>query len=267
MKKYKKIILLTCTLACTFFACEQDEIDTFSGENLIYFSWALDGVDGDIEARIDSTSFSFAYELPSYTDSIFRIPVKTQGFISDQDRAFGVKIGNDSEANEGIHFDLPDNFLIPANQVTGYIPITIHRTPEMKTKEISLKFELVSNENFSANLIGDTKSSNANKVLSYNKIEVTVSDILVEPSLWSRFMIYYLGTFSVKKFYLYAEVNNIPVPNWETAFPDIDEFFTHKNVLKAYLAAQKAAGTPVLEDDGTEMELGPYAKNSKTIKR
>ena len=266
MKKYIKAILVTCTLAIVFFACEKDEIDTFNGENLIYFQWAKDGINNYSGAKIDSTSFSFAYELPSVIDSVYKIPVKTQGFISENDRSFLVKVSTNSEVTQGTHFDLPATFTIPANEVIGYIPLTLFRAADLKTNILTLKLELTANENFSTNLIGNEKSSNANKLLNYNKFELTISDILTKPTLWDSFVVYYLGTFSVKKLYLYAEVNNIPVPNWNKNQPEISSFFTRKDVLKAYLQGQRAAGTPVLEDDGTEMVLGRYAKSNKIIK-
>jgi len=257
MKIYIKTILITCTLAIAFFACEQDEIDTYNGKDLVYFQWAKDGGNNYEEARLDSTSFSFAFELPALTDSVYNIPVKTQGFISNQDRSFLVKIGENSEATQGSHFDLPDNFVIPANSEIGSIPLTLYRSADLKTDILSLELELIPNENFNTDLIGDDKSSNSNKVLSYNTFELTFSDMLTQPNYWNSLPVYYLGDFSVKKMYVFAEVNNIPVPNWDEEFI-YGDFLVQKDIFQAYIRTQKATGTPVLEEDGTEMELGDY---------
>lgn len=67
-----------------------------------------------------------------------------------------------------------------------------------------------------------------------------------------------MGDFSAKKFYLFAEVNQMPLPNYNE-LPNLGDFFGQIAIMKAYLAAQKNAGTPVLEEDGSEMTLGRYA--------
>lgn len=255
MIKHIKIIIITCVISLGFLACEEENIATYSGKDVIYFQWAVEGYR---TAKIDSTSITFAFELPSQvTDSLVEIPVKVQGFTSTNDRSVNVKVLEESTAQLGVHYSMPDNITIPANSVIGYIPITFNRTADMKDEVFSLKLQLLENESFETTLWGTDKSSNADRLLSYTEFEVTVSDILTEPDRW--FMLSgWLGTFSAKKLYLLAEVNEIPIPNYNE-LPNIVEFFGHVAVMKAYLAAQKQAGTPVLEEDGTEMTLGRFA--------
>jgi len=50
----------------------------------------------------------------------------------------------------------------------------------------------------------------------------------------------------------------MPLPNYNE-LPNLGDFFGQIAIMKAYLAAQKNAGTPVLEEDGSEMTLGRYA--------
>jgi len=258
MKKYIKRIVSCCIIAFALSACEKEEIATFSGKDVIYFQWAVDGKDFETQ-KIDSTSISFALERPTEVmDSLVLIPVKVQGFTSTQDRSISVKLMDDSTAKEGVHYTISDNVVIPANEYVGYVGISFKRTEDMKDQIYSLKLQLLENENFETNLFGtEANYNNSDKILSYTEFEITVSDILTEPDRWYS-LEKYIGTFSVKKFYLFAEVNQMPLPDYNV-IPDWGDFFGHIAVFKAYLEAQENAGTPVLEEDGTPMILGPGA--------
>ncbi|MGY0427053.1 MAG: DUF4843 domain-containing protein, partial [Polaribacter sp.] len=120
MKKYK---IITCLIALGFLACEKEYLATFNGKDLIYFKWAKDG--NNSGNQIDSTSVSFAYSLPSkVSDTLVKIPIKIQGFISSQDRLVNVKVMEEaSTAQLGVHYTIPDKIIIPADSVVGNIPI------------------------------------------------------------------------------------------------------------------------------------------------
>lgn len=256
MKTYIRKILITSFIGLFFLACEKEEIPVFSGKDVIYFQWAKDGKDFS-SIVIDSLFVSFAYDLPNVMDSLIKVPVKIQGYLSSQDRNVKVQVMEGSTAKQGIHFEMPDLVVVPANKAIGYVPITLNRTVSMKDQVFSLKLQLLRNEDFEVNLYGEKKSFNSDRLLSYTQFELTISDILLEPESWST-LEPWLGPFSSKKLYLLAEVNEIPVPNYST-LPNLGDFLGHISVLKAYLAKQKNEGTPVLEDDGTEMILGKYA--------
>lgn len=257
MKKYIKIIITLFVIVVALTACEEEEIQTFNGNEVVYFRWAIDGR-GTATQKTDSIAYTFAYELPSeVTSYLISVPVKVQGFKSDEDRAITVKVKEESTAQKDIHYTIPEDVVIPANAYVGYIPVTFNRTEDMKTEVLSLKLQLLENENFKVDLYGEEISYNSNRVLSYSEFEITVSDILTEPDRWST-LERWIGAFSVKKFYLFAEVNNIPLPNYDIEFDQVT-FWGHLDIFKAYLEAQKNAGTPVLEEDGTEMVLGPNA--------
>ena len=256
MKTYIKTIITSFVVGLVFLACTEDEIETYKGRDLIYFEWAKDGMDYSAN-RIDSLPLSFAYNLPSYTDSIFKIPVKVQGYTSSEDRVVNISVSSESTALTGTHIDIPDMLVIPADSVRAYLPVTIHRTEDMKDDIFTLKLLLSSNDNFDTDIFGEAKSANADRLVEYTEFQLTISDILVEPSKWV-YLKGWLGDFSAKKLYLLAEVNNMDVPNYNE-FPSIGEMFSHIAVLKAYLQEQSDNGTPVLNDDGTEMFMGPSA--------
>lgn len=260
MKKYIKTIITLCVVALAFSACEKEEIATFNGKDVIYFQWAIDGKEFASQ-KIDSTAISFALELPTeVTDSLVLVPVKIQGYVSSKDRTVTVEVMEESTAQKDIHYTIPDEITVSANEYIGYIPVTLIRTEDMKVQEVSLKLQLLENENFKVDLWGEELSdNNPNRILSYKEFEITISDMLTEPDRWSV-LEKYLGAFSVKKYYLIAEVNEMPLPNYNVLTASFwPDFYGHVAVLKAYLEAQENAGTPILEEDGTEMVLGPNA--------
>jgi len=245
-----------------FNACEKDEIATFNGKDVVYFQWALDGVDNGVgnplNRQIDSTGVTFAFSLPSVTDSIVEIPVKVQGFAASMDRPIGIKVLSGSTAQPGVHYQLPNQVVIPANEFVGHIPLKINRTASMLTEAFSLQIELTPNEHFETYLDGDNTSDNSSSILKYNQFEVVMSDILTEPSFWDRFLKFYLGDYSKKKHILYAEVNGLAsIPTFDPP-ESLTVLFAQIAVFKKYIDDQKAAGTPVLEEDGSEMEYGPF---------
>ncbi|MGY0426528.1 MAG: DUF4843 domain-containing protein [Polaribacter sp.] len=262
MKKYK--IIVTCLIALGFLACEKENLATFSGKDLIYFRWAKEGDRGRLGVgtqrsnKIDSISVTFAYGAPNKLDTLIKIPIKIQGFISSQDRLIKVKvIDTSSTAKLGVHYTIPDKIIIPADSIVGNIPITFMRTPDMKKQIFSLKLQLLENKNFKTTLWG-TKDKNTatSKTLSYTEFTITISDILIKPDGW-RGLEDFMGHYSAKKLHLFAEVNKISVPNYSKS-PDIALLFGKLQIFKGYLIDQKRAGTPVLEEDGTEMTLGRY---------
>ncbi|MBD0833450.1 DUF4843 domain-containing protein [Aestuariibaculum sediminum] len=259
MKKILYTLIIFCSLALTIVSCAKEELPFFEGKNVVYFEWAKEGTPGNRFQTIDSMSVSFAFDLPEITETVVQLPVKLQGYPVSNDRIVNLEIVGASTSIEGTHYSMPTTVVIPADSIRGYLPITFYRTPDLKEDAVSLKIKLISNEDFDANLLSTNDAANADRLASYNEFEITLSDILTEPAIWSSFMGYYLGDFSPKKLYLFAEVNGIPVPNYDEEQADLNSFFAYGKVFKNYLADQKAAGTPVLEEDGSEMILGPYA--------
>lgn len=256
MKVLLKNLLAIC-LFIGFVSCSEQGLDTYSGKEYIYFKKAIE--EDNSKKVYDSISVSFAYDLPSVTDSIYHIPVKVQGFVKSYDREINVQVDQSATAIQGTNFELINTpYYIPAGENIGMVSVKLKRTPELRENELVFAINIVPNEHFDVGILTSrTSGNNENRVVNPDKFQISFSDILVEPSNW-RILQGWLGPYSQKKLYLLAEVNEIPVPNYNT-LPNIGTFLTHIAVLKAYLIEQKAAGNTVYEDDGTEMVLGPYA--------
>ena len=249
MKKYINKISLILLLSLCVSACTQEEVETYSADDSVYFTWAVEGTGATLgTSKKDSLSTSFAFHLPDIVLDTFNVPIKTQGFVVDYNRSVKIEALTSSSAIKGTHFNIPTSVIIPADSINGVVPIYLFRTPDMKEKVLSIKIKLVPNGHFNTNIVGEDEE------LSFDEFELTISDILVEPLFWTQFGYRYLGTFSIKKFYLFAEVNNMPVPDYDTeGNPPLSVFYAQALNFRAYLNEQTAAGTPVYEEDGSLM--------------
>ncbi|MBD0824899.1 DUF4843 domain-containing protein [Aestuariibaculum marinum] len=258
MRKILKNIAVAFLLALTIVSCGKHDIMTFEGNDAIYYKWAVEGVNpqfSDPNYR-DSLNITFAFEQPDVNELLIEIPIKVQGYPEAFAREVSVSVMDISTAIEGTHFSLPAKIVIPKDSVVGTVPVSLYRTADMKYEMYSINLKLNENENFTNNILENTMHSNVERLVSYTEFQLIVSDILTQPQYWDD---RYLGPYSDKKLYLWAEVLNIPVPNWNTERPDPYTFTAQLSVFKQYLIIQEQRGTPVLEEDGEPMVLGPRA--------
>lgn len=93
----------------------------------------------------DTLVYSFSVVPVETTEHVLHIPVKVMGVVSEQERNFSYRVERvmpcDSIqkliympeqtefqwAEEGVHYDIPKQVVIPAGATSGTIPITIHR--------------------------------------------------------------------------------------------------------------------------------------------
>ncbi|MDR3338499.1 MAG: DUF4843 domain-containing protein [Candidatus Symbiothrix sp.] len=274
MKKYIQFVLLSMTLfVCS---CEYEGLPTYSGNDEIYFRYASEFYSFDV---IDSVYIHFGYDVKIKEDSIRRIPVRVMGNLADYDRPVKfILVDTSSTAKESADIELlQESSFIPAGKRDGYIVVKLKNTPNLDGKVLKASLRLVENEYFKTNytttrhvLIND-----AGKIIS-TEYRVLFDNASGIPNLWafyeaSRFRPY-LGIFTEKKFRLICELCSLDRPYFsydpqvETAsaaynlkFP-IQIFIMICRSLNIYLASYlETYGEPLLEDDGSVMELGPYA--------
>lgn len=237
-------------------ACSNDTIDTYQGNDNVYYTWSVEGLYVNrLYVYPDSLGFTFAYKEAAVTDSIFKLPVTVQGQVLDRDRTLKVSVNPQSTAKEGVHFDLPESIKFGANLTTDSIPITFHRTPEMKSETFTLVLDLEENEDFRIEMKDKLEDEFTGEMRSYTSFKLSVNDILKQPTFWHEG---FLGVFTKKKLFLISELLGIPTDHYNNIVPYSDLQF-HAQFMKRYLNDKKAAGETVYEDDGTEMTMGIYA--------
>lgn len=255
-----KILILSIVFLSLlgFTSCNQEELETYSGADNIYFSPALVAYvkntlgGGTIVA--DSTEFSFSLDNASVTETIYKIPIAVQGKTSSNDRKVKVTIDPSSTAIEGTHFTLPETIIIPAGKQRDTIAVTIFRTPDMKLNTFSLVLNLEENESFATNFKTKVTNVLTQKTMSFIRFKLSFNDKSGPPKGWYTG---YYGVFSTKKFFLMCDLMQLDpkIFNQSPGSPGITipEQGYHRDFMKRYLNDQKASGNTIYEEDGTEM--------------
>ncbi|QEC44675.1 DUF4843 domain-containing protein [Pseudobacter ginsenosidimutans] len=218
------------------------------------------------------TNVEFVKQPEAVQELQLSIAVNITGPVKDYDRPFKVVVNPDSTtAVAGVHY-LPfgDTYNIPANAITGYIPITVKRTPEMLNKNIRLGLRLVANEHFGLSFpewkaipgLGETTIGN-DTAFDASLHVININDLMVQPAVWRGSVqdgnreAGVWGAFTRKKMELMCQLFDLKYEDFAsevTMTPVLVILIS--NELGRYLINQFNAGTPVLEDDGRLMFAG-----------
>lgn len=251
MQKFRYLIVLSL-LITAFGSCKKDTLPTYESKSSIYFSAANVSV---LYTAVDTLAASFGYELPTVTELNLKIAVSVTGAPSDHDRQFTVTTDNGYSAVAGTDFKALDkSYTFGAGKTTDTLVVTVYRTEHIKTDPVDFVLHLQPNDNFNTDLQSRSDefwNGPEAPEISYVTVKVTLDDILVQPKNW---LVNY-GKFDAKKFYLLCDLSGLR-PVYFNSDPPTYVYQTGLNagiLLTRYLAEQKAAGTPVLYEDGSEM--------------
>ncbi|NLR64366.1 DUF4843 domain-containing protein [Chitinophaga varians] len=252
MNNHLRYITMAAGLLLSMSACRKAEIPSYATGNDIYFSVVRDYV------TYDTTVVTFAY-TPATTDTVVKLRISALGVPAGRERSVSYRV-IDTAANAArarTQFELPASIAIPADSVNTYIPVVMHKTPDMTTRTFSITLQLEPNNDFQTRLQVLVKDKNNNRFTSLVRHVILVDNRLNKPDRWYDD---FYGPFSGKKLTLMSKLLEIPIQELYTKITNADPGTTsfYANYLKTYLKEMEDAGTPVLEDDGTPMKLGKY---------
>ena len=264
MKKYILSIFSLLSLLMLG-ACSEEDFTSFDGgKSGIYIQRvATTDITGNPMSYTDSMTVTFAnYESTTERLRTY-VPVKIMGDVKDYDRKFKLTVNKQlSTAVEGEDFELSDTACyIPAGQTSRNVFFYIKKTDKLSNQSVKIVFELQDNENFTAELESYKNTvnwSSTGSQLCGTRYKIIFNNIWEIPYQWSFWGDYYFGTWSVKKETI---LNNLM--GWEHY--DFDSKATYGKMpylakkLQKYLQEQADAGTPVVDEDGSYMQLvSPY---------
>jgi hypothetical protein len=250
MRKIMSVIIAAAIIVSLLPACKKENIPTFDSSASIYFT-----ATSPISGTKDSISVGFGYSPDTVTDSIVKISVSILGLPSKVDRVYKVvAVDSASTAKAGLNYDLPKNIVIHANLTIDSLAVTLHRTPDILNNPVTVTLRLEPNENFNTDMKIDTLDALTGKAVDYTLFKLTVVDGLTKPNTWGS-LLYYFGPWSVKKIRLMNSVTGMPLDALNS-YDYYDHWTFWGTMMNRYLMDQKAAGTPILEDDGTPMVMG-----------
>jgi len=225
MKNVILLFLLTITLLS---ACKRDDIDVYNSINYVQFSASL----------LDSTTCSFL----GHADLLqlkHPLVVEVVGFPATVDRTYKVRVVDTLSTTDADVFELPETLTIKAGKVVDTCWITFNKTAAIGVAPQRLVVGLEPTSDFEL----------GQREYLYNIIYVT--NAISKPAWWDSVSSSYLGAYSDKKFRLFIELTGVA----ELDPTDKVTVRSYAHKMKNYLLEQKDAGTPVLEDDGTEMTV------------
>lgn len=219
------------------------------------------------------TNIEFVKYPNNVNEASASLKVMITGPVKNYDRPFRVEINPDSTtAQAGVHY-LPfgETFIIPADSIYGYIPVTLKRTPDMLVENKKLVLRLVANEHFGLafpdwKAIPGHAATNIGADTAFNATlhTININDLMVQPAVWRGSVVAATnketgswGAFTRKKMELMCQLFNL---KYEDFSSEATMTFVLTNLIASemtrYLVNQFNAGTPVKEDDGRLMWCG-----------
>lgn len=225
-----KIIIIVLAII-TFFSCQEEKLEAYSGDNYIYFT----------KSNTDSITFSFAYDA-TLTKTTVNIPVEIISGIRDFDREYKVIfLADESTAVEGQHFTaLIGEQTIKAGNIVDTLRLEVMKTDDIDDSVVEAVFQIVDSKDFRAGFP------------SHSKARVQITNKLVQPQWWDNWHVSSgLGDYSNKKYRLFIQVTgefDLDYKNREDL--DYSEMRTLLLQFKRWLEAN-----PQTEEDGSDMEV------------
>lgn len=272
----KKLIYILMAMPLLF-SCSEDEIMTFNSEDAcVYFQTGQQRYFyKNIDLYYDSLRHTFSQDADDVTSYVMSARLRTMGKVRDYDRPVRVVVDTEnSTAIEGTHFTANlGNVVIPAGAAEAMVDVTFLRHPDFLENELKLMLKVEDNEHFK---VPFTQQKNTNiyydqgDTIMANRFLFLVNEFYSEPVIWSFFLYAYpdgvnpCGAWSAKKQRLMSQLFNITEDDWDYTKGwangtgvQMQSFIYYAIRLQVYLQEQADNGTPVREDDGSFMQLGP----------
>ncbi|MBL1409452.1 DUF4843 domain-containing protein [Sphingobacterium faecale] len=251
MKQLSNIILLFIFLIGVI-ACEKD-LHSFDVKPAVYFNETARLPLYQNEVLRDSTIISFGLSGNTVVDSIIPMVVTCIGAKESFDRPYELQIDSKSTAVEGVHYQIMNNeYSIKKNRLQDTVFLKIFRLEEMKTKEYTLFFSLLDNDNFSTSMKEKVRNPTTGEKISFVTYKWYLNDIVRRPGRW---LDGFLGPFSRKKLYLMVDVLGIEAEYLDKNV-SIAETNAYGQYMQRYLNEQAAQGNIILDEDDQPMVMG-----------
>ena len=270
--KTKYLIYLLCCLPLVW-SCSENEIPLFKSDDAgIYFN--LISSDSPVigsKYYSDTVRASFTSFSEIVTDYTMHTDIRIMGKIRNFDRP--VKISIDSEkttAVEGYHFELGfslNHLVVPAGEASVRIYVKFLRTPDLKEGAVKLVLKLEDNEHFKC-YIQEYKNINSYystlyMMLSGTRFTFIIDEIYSMPQFWGLAAgISNFGQWTVEKYLVVNRICGLTNDDWQTenialgSPVQAGRFPVFASLTQKYLQGMADAGAPVLEADGSYMQLG-----------
>lgn len=243
--KLIRIQFMIIAISVIFTSCEKN-IDAYENDPRIYFFERAEDLNA---SRITAKSFSFLTFPSIVVRDTFLIKVKIMGLPASNDRVVrGEAIANGTSAVAGQHYQFIDG-KIAAGAVTGFLPVVLLRSAEIRTKTVQLNLRIAETKDFKPGVTEDNFFS-----LSWN-------DSLIKPANWDTALFFFFGTYSEAKFRFVIDVTGLATFNLQASARvplqpgelSNAAMLDMKQQLKQALAAYNASHASPLSDENGQL--------------
>lgn len=268
------------------------ELDTYDGENGIYFDTEYNGA----QTLSDTIDVSWGMKNSSVISQEIGLVVRLFGHTAPVDRSFEIVIeeaptyvsqykpssGNENDDDDSVVITPPEEdttvptepaesgvdyviggttFVIPAGAAQVTIPVSLMRRDDLHLCKRSFKVRLIENTSLKFLYSRSLPEYDAEGNLSWRPMDfqrvIRMDESFPMPTWWFVRGQPYFGDWSQKKAMLICDVMNIDRERWmaDELQPGYLRFCGQ--YMQQYLNEQKALGNTIYEDDNeTEMEMG-----------
>lgn len=260
MKKIIPAILFLSSLPALT-GCEES-LDTYSGENGIYFDIRYDGG----EMLSDTIEVHWGLKNSNVTSQKLTLTVKLFGNTAPVDRKFKIAVGADEgdekAAEEGVDYITPPlECVIPAGMAEAPIEIELLRRHNLKSNPRRVKICLVESDELKflySRAVGVTDEEGKVSVrpLDFQRV-LYMDETFPIPSWWEIRGEPYFGDWSMTKAALICDVMNIDREAWvapgelSSGYLKFCGSFMHRWLQE----------NPQIDEDGSQMVMGPESIN------
>lgn len=226
MQQIHKSFTALLLIAALMTGCKKQDITTYTAGRYIQFS-------NDYK---DTIALSF-FLYPAINEFNIALPVALTGKMTEQDLPYVLKADTASTAPASL-YTIANGYTIKKGLPTDTARIIIKKQAELKGKEVLLIINMAG----SSELVpGQT---------TYTRRVLRISDKISKPAWWDGVMdLNYLGKYSDKKFSTFIQA----VGEGDLSIYTTEQKRDLMLQFKYYLIRMRDAGTPVLEDNGTDM--------------
>ena len=175
----KKIFILLIPILTALWGCDENDQMVWKGQSGIYYP----------DYITDSDSLLYSLRISGGDEDTVWIKVKLQGALLDEPKSFCVTVGDNTTAEEGIHYvKLPENYTFPANQAVCKFPVVImNKNKDLDQKTVTLELQLQNSKDFSI------------AIPEQRSMRLIFTNRLIKPSYWTKDWLFYFSEYSQAK--------------------------------------------------------------------
>lgn len=181
------MLMLISPIIFCLHSCKKAEQKMYTDSSYAYFA-----TDSLFNGQKDSLTYSFAIKPDSRIKDTVYIPLRILGLVAPTNRTVKV-VATGGTAIAGTHYNIISS-KIGANRIKDSVMIEMIKTPDLKTRTVSLQLQIAEG--------GDLPPG----IKELTKYKLKINNILTKPDNWNGLVGFFFGTYSQVKHRFIIEV-------------------------------------------------------------